>query len=200
MEAPELRSRGGGAALARLDLTEQHAGDLQRLAKFSDKDAAKVAAQYLEHYPVAMAHKVAARCDNGTAWRIAIDTLSRKHHCGFDKRPPADFIHVATRYLCFGVSTAAVEQSFSVLKRLFDEQGLHASDAAEEQTVRVLLSPRLLRRPSKPCSSGARRRPRLKCTRLGVRTRGSGSGHFTLNTVYALSSSEQRRSTLSTSQ
>ena len=40
------------------------------------------------------------------------------------------------RYLCFGVSTAAVD-----LKRLLGEQGLHASDAAEEQTVRVLLSP-----------------------------------------------------------
>ena len=64
------------------------------------------------------------------------------------------------RYLCFGVSTAAVEQSFSALKRLLGEQGLHASEAAEKQTVRVLLSPRLLRRPSKPCSSGARRRPR----------------------------------------
>jgi len=45
------------------------------------------------------------------------------------------------RYLCFGVSTAAVEQSFSALKRLLGEQGLHASDAAEEQTARVLLSP-----------------------------------------------------------
>ena len=68
LEAPELRSRGGGAALARLDLTEQHIGDLQRLAKFCNKDAASVAAQYLVHYPVAMAHKVAARCDNGSAW------------------------------------------------------------------------------------------------------------------------------------
>jgi hypothetical protein len=45
------------------------------------------------------------------------------------------------RYLCFGVSTAAIEQSFSVLKRLFGEQGLHNSDASEEQIVRVLLSP-----------------------------------------------------------
>ena len=88
-----------------------------------------------------MAHKVAARCDNGTAWRIAIDALSRKHHSGFDKHPSADFTHVAMRYLCVGVSTAAVEQSFSALKRLFGEQGLHASDAAEEQTARVLLSP-----------------------------------------------------------
>ena len=44
------------------------------------------------------------------------------------------------RYLCFGVSNAAVEQSFSALKRLLGEQGLHASDAAEEQTARVLLS------------------------------------------------------------
>ena len=47
LEVPELRSRGGVAALARLDLAEQHAGDLQRLAKFSNKDAASVAAQYL---------------------------------------------------------------------------------------------------------------------------------------------------------
>ena len=44
-EVPELRSRGGVAALARLDLTERHAGDLQRLAKFSNKDAVNVAAQ-----------------------------------------------------------------------------------------------------------------------------------------------------------
>ena len=141
MEVPELRSRGGGAALARLGLTEQHAGDLLRLAKFSNKDAANVAAQYLAHYPVAMARKVTARCDNGSAWRVAIGAMSRKHHCGFEKHPAADFIHVAMRYLCFGVSTAAVEQSFSALKRLLGEQGLHASDAAEEQTARVLLSP-----------------------------------------------------------
>ena len=45
------------------------------------------------------------------------------------------------RYLCFSVSTAAVEQSISALKRLLGEQELHASDAAEEQTARVLLSP-----------------------------------------------------------
>ena len=45
------------------------------------------------------------------------------------------------RYLCFSVSTAAVEQSFSALKRLLGEQGLHASDAAAGQAVRVLLSP-----------------------------------------------------------
>ena len=67
--------------------------------------------------------------------------MSRNHHSGFEKHPAADFIHVAMRYLCIGVSTAAVEQSFSAVKRLLGEQGLHASDAAEEQTVRVLLSP-----------------------------------------------------------
>ena len=68
----------------------------------------------LAHYPVAMALKVAARCDNGSAWRVAVDT-------GFEKLPAADFIHVALRYLCFSVSTAAVD-----LKRLLGEQGLHA--------------------------------------------------------------------------
>ena len=141
LEAPELRLRGGCAALARHDLTDQQRGDLQRLAKFSDKDAANVAAHYLAHYPIAMAHKVAAQCDNGTAWRFAIDALSRKHHCSIEKHPAADFIHVAMRYLCFGVSTAAIEQSFSALKRLFGEQGLHGSDASEEQMARVLLSP-----------------------------------------------------------
>ena len=45
LEVPELRSRGGVAARARLSLTEQHTGDLQRLAKFSNSDAANVAAQ-----------------------------------------------------------------------------------------------------------------------------------------------------------
>ena len=45
LEVPELRSRGGVAARARLSLTEQHTGDLQRLAKFSNNDAASVAAQ-----------------------------------------------------------------------------------------------------------------------------------------------------------
>jgi len=101
------------------------------------------------------------------------------------------------RYLCFSVSTAAVEQSFSALKRLLGEQGLHASEAAEEQTARVLLSPRLLRRPSKPCSRGARRRPRLKRIRLGVRLDvGFGLGPFLGHTkVHVLSSSEQMLST-----
>ena len=121
-------------------MAQQHIGDLQRLAKFSNKDEANVAAQYLVHYPVAMAHKVAARCDNGSAWRVAIGAVSRKHHCGFGKHPAAEFTHVATRYLCFGVSTATAEQSFSALARLLGEQGLHASDATEEQTARVLLS------------------------------------------------------------
>ena len=124
--------RGGCAALARLDLTDQQRDYLQRLAKLSNKDAANVAAQYLA---------VAAQCGTGSAWRFAIDALSRKHHCCIEKHPAADFIHVATRYLCFGVSTAAIEQSFSALKRLFGEQGLHGSDASEEQTARVLLSP-----------------------------------------------------------
>ena len=45
LEAPELRSRGGVAARARLSLTEQHTGDLQRLAKLSNNDAVNVAAQ-----------------------------------------------------------------------------------------------------------------------------------------------------------
>ena len=45
LEVQGLRSHGGVAALARLDLAEQHAGDLQRLAKFSNNDAANVAAQ-----------------------------------------------------------------------------------------------------------------------------------------------------------
>ena len=58
-----------------------------------------------------------------------------------EKHPAADFVHVAMRYLCFGVSTAAIEQSFSALKRLFGEQGLHGSDASAEQMARVLLSP-----------------------------------------------------------
>ena len=140
LEAPELRLRGGCAALARHDLTDQQRGDLQRLAKFSDKDAANVAAQYLAHYPIAMAHKVATLCDDGTAWRLAINALMRTHHCS--KRHPAhDFVHVATRYLCFGVATASTDQSFGALKRLFGEQGLRGSDASEEQTARVLLSP-----------------------------------------------------------
>ena len=60
VEMGEFRSRGGVAALARLDLTEQRAGHLQRLAKLSKKEAASAAAQYVVHYPVAMAHKVAA--------------------------------------------------------------------------------------------------------------------------------------------
>ena len=127
LEAPELRLRGGCAALARHNLTDQQRG--QRLAKFGDRDAANVEAHYLAHYPIAMAHKVATPCDNGTAWRFAIDAMSRKHHCSIEKHPAADFIHVAMRYLCFGVSIAAIEQSFSALKRLFGEQGLHGSDA-----------------------------------------------------------------------
>ena len=103
------------------------------------------------------------------------------------------------RYLCFSVSTAAVEQSFSALKRLLGEQGLHAYDAAEEQTARVLLTP--LSEPSEQALFQRGQAPtRLKCIRRGARARGSGSGHFTLNKAYALSSSEQRRSTLSTSQ
>ena len=88
-----------------------------------------------------MAHKVATQCDNGSAWRFAIDALSRKHRCCIEIHPAADFIHVAMRCFCFGVSTAAVEQSFSALKRLFGEQALRASDALEEQMVRVLLTP-----------------------------------------------------------
>ena len=120
-------------------------------------DAANVAAQYLVHYPEAMAHKVAARCDNGSAWRIAIDAVSRTHHSGFEKHPAADFIHVAMRYLCFGVSTAAVEQRLSAFKRLLGEQGLHASDAAEEQKVPVLLSP--LPEPSEQALSQRERHP-----------------------------------------
>lgn len=132
--------RGGIAALARHDLTEQNKGDLQRLAQFFKKDTERVTAEYQTHYPVAMAHKVATRCDNGSAWRVAIDTMSRSHHRTLENNPASDFIHVVMRYLCFGISTAAVEQNFSALKRLLGEHCLHASDPAEEQMARVLLS------------------------------------------------------------
>ena len=74
-------------------------------------------------------------------WRVAIDAVSRKRHCGFEKHPAADFIYVAMCYLCFGVSIVAVEQSFRAWKRLLGEHGLRASGGAEEQSARVLLSP-----------------------------------------------------------
>ena len=83
-----------------------------------------------------------------------------------DKRPAAYFVHVATRDLCFRISTAAIERSFSgALKRLFGEQGLHSSDASDAHMVRVLLSP--VPEPAQTTPVPARRR-RLRWNVFGL--------------------------------
>ena len=75
------------------------------------------------------------------------------------------------RYLCFGISTAAIERSFSgALKRLFGEQGLHSSDASDAHMVRVLLSP--VPEPAQTTPVPARRR-RLRWNVFGL---GFGQG------------------------
>ena len=44
------------------------------------------------------------------------------------------------RYVCFSMSTAAVEQSFQVFKRTFGEQGLGGSSNFENRMVKLILS------------------------------------------------------------
>ena len=138
-----------------------------------------MAAQYLAHYPIAMARKVATQCDNGSAWRFPIDAVWRSLHCNFEKDPVA-FVHVAMRYLCFGVSTATIAKSLSALQRLFGEQVLCGSDASGEQIVRVLLSP--VPEPSEEdLFQRSQAPPPLERIRLGVRP-GPGAG-FDLATL-----------------
>lgn len=141
LEVPQLRLRDAKAALARGHLSSAHRRDLLRLATFFKKDAAKVEGQFLAYRPAAMAHKSITNCDNGSAWRHAIDVISRRYHCGLEQHPARDFIDIAMRYFCFSCSTAGVEQNFSSLKRLFGEHALTSADAHEEQIVRVLLNP-----------------------------------------------------------
>ena len=84
------------------------------------------------------------------------------------------------------------------LKRLLGEQGLHASDSAEEQSVRVLLSP-----GPEPSEQALLQRGQAPTPHKVHSAWGSDAGFGfgpSHTKVYVLSSSEQRRPTLSTSQ
>ncbi|MCP4241590.1 MAG: hypothetical protein GY772_13595 [bacterium] len=53
---------------------------------------------------------------------------------------PSDALtKVLLRYLLYASSTAKVEQSFSVLRRTFGEQGLHSAEEAESRTAMLVL-------------------------------------------------------------
>ena len=111
---------------------------------------------------------------------------------------PAVFVHMAMRYLCFGVSTATSATRLSALMGLSGEHVACSSDAGE-QLVRVLLSPApsekyLFQRSQAPAP--------LERIRLGVRPGpGAGIDLATLNLKFLrVESIRARRPTLSTSE
>ena len=103
-----------GAALARHDDDDRDwASHLEKLALFFHVDAASLTHQFTQHRAIALHHKKSTQGDNATAWQHAIRASSVKHHC-LDTHPAKEFVHVVMRYLCFSMSTAGVEQNFSV--------------------------------------------------------------------------------------
>lgn len=143
-EELDALARPEADALARLDgsealiagASEQH---LAKLAAFFGVDAFSLEHQFRELQPIAQMHKTTTRCDNAAAWRHAVQRCCTRHH-SLNGNPNAALIVVLLRYVCFSLSTAGVEQTFSGFKRIFGEQGLSASEETEQRMVKIALS------------------------------------------------------------
>lgn len=136
LEDAETRvARRRNALCASMGL-DQH---LSKLARFFGVDAAGMRNQYTELRHCAQKHKSVTHCDNPSAWREAVRRYSSRFQ-HLENHPYKDIIHVLMRYVCFSISTAAVEQNFQVFKRTFGEQGLGGGNAFENRQVKLILS------------------------------------------------------------
>ena len=112
---------------------------LDKLAHFFKVDGVALREQYAALRPCAQRHKSATQCDNATAWREAVRRFSSTHKTLDEKHPHKDIIHVLMRYVCFSISTAAVEPNFAVFKRTFGDQGLGGGNDFENRMAKLII-------------------------------------------------------------
>ena len=125
---------------------------LKTLARFFQVSAAGLGRQYDELKVCAQKHKSSTHCDNAAAWREAVRRYSSRRS-SLNDHPYKDIIHVLMRYVCFSISTAAVEQNFQVFKRTFGEQGLGGGNNFENRMVKLILARNITPEPDNRSSA-----------------------------------------------
>ncbi len=108
-----------------------------RLSMFYKVDRADLVSQFMEHHQIA-AQAASAGSNNVAAWQDAV-RKTQGWHTTKKRHPAGALAHVLQRYIVYTVSTAKVEQSFSVLKRIFGELGLRSSKATEGLVAKLAL-------------------------------------------------------------
>ena len=131
-------SSGGGLTPHRSPdgMPEEVSRNFKRLTQAFDVDLFELVAQYNDHLPMACRVKMLTNCSNQDAWREALRKTQRHSK---SSHPAGALVPVLQRYLCYTVSTAKVEQSFSKLKRVLGEQCLGGSATFEARLVKVVL-------------------------------------------------------------
>ena len=117
-------------------MPEEVSRNFKRLTQAFDVDLFELVAQYNDHLPMACRVKMLTNCSNQDAWREALRKTQRHSK---SSHPAGALVPVLQRYLCYTVSTAKVEQSFSKLKRVLGEQCLGGSATFEARLVKVVL-------------------------------------------------------------
>ena len=130
-----LAKSGGG--LTPLDtMSDDVSRNFARLSTAFDVDMDHLVAQYNDHLPLARRVKVITGSSNQEAWQEAVRKTQRHSS---SSHPATALITVLQRYLCYTISTAKVEQSFSKLKRVLGEHCLGGSEVFEARLVKVIL-------------------------------------------------------------
>ena len=113
-------------------LSEEAKKQLRRLATFYNVSEACLLNQYAEFVPFAKQQLL--RCEEtkkmGDVW---ITVLKNR------LAPESAFCHVIRRFLLYTASTARVEQNFSALKRVFNDQRLRMSSDKESRFAKLVL-------------------------------------------------------------
>lgn len=118
------------------DMPDSVSRHFRRLAQSFNVDLFELVAQYNDHFGLANRAKMLSGCSNHDAWR---DALQKTQRHSKKSHPAGALVPVLQRYLCYTVSTAKVEQSFSKLKRVLGEQCLGGSATFEARLVKVVL-------------------------------------------------------------
>ena len=130
-----LASSGGGLT-PHSSMPEEVSSNFRRLAQAFNVDVFELVGQYNDHLPMARRVKMLTNSSNQDAWSAALHKTQRHSK---SSHPAGALFPVLQRYLCYTVSTAKVEQSFSKLKRVMGEQCLGGSATFEARLAKVVL-------------------------------------------------------------
>ena len=118
------------------DMPKDLSCNFRRLAQAFNVDVDHLVAQYADHWQVARRAKMLTYSSNQEAWQEAVrktQVHSASSHPAWALKP------VLQRYLCYTISTAKGEQSFSKLKRVLGEHCLAGSASFEARLIKVVL-------------------------------------------------------------